>query len=304
MKTYSRNYIADSDDFKTMCRFLVQEASWRKENFVWHIARLVDWKYNLLNFRRMIPSNLEEYTRLWFNSYDELVGFVISEEIDQLFHVFTKKGYEDIYEEMTDWYIQTFGEYYDHLETVINDDQKREQEILQTKRFEQAEQIEKTFVFDTSDFKDYEKSFKGLTFQSMKENQDYEALRDLRDSVWPKEMNRQQKLAIRAYTRKSPLYRDEFNFLLVNQEGKHLSGCEAFIDRENNTSEIERVCTHKDHWNKGYSRMMLQTTMKKLYESGIKTAYITGTYDKTHHLYGDLGHKKEVTRLSYRLNLG
>jgi len=40
----------------------------------------------------------------------------------------------------------------------------------------------------------------------------------------------------------------------------------------------------------GYARLMLLACLRRVHEAGIPTAVITGGYDKTIHLYGDLGH--------------
>lgn len=87
----------------------------------------------------------------------------------------------------------------------------------------------------------------------------------------------------------------------MDESGAHVSGCEAFIDYTNNTAEIERVCTHAGHYNKGYSRMTLRACLRMLHEHHIGVAYISGGYDKTIHLYGAMGHVNEFARIFYRL---
>lgn len=301
MKTYNRKYRLEDNDFDKLYNFVIEDSKSRKDDFIWHIARIVDWKYNLLNFSKMIPSNYEDYTRLWFDSNDELVGFVIAEDMNNCFQVFTKKNYEYLFSEMISWFVETFSNKFTELEIVLNESQKDERNILESKGFKQTDDKESTYIINTSLYKDFEYDFKDLKFESMKENRDYEALRELRNNVWPSNMDEDKDLAIREYTRKSPIYRDDFNFILVDNNGKHISGCEAFIDTENSTSEIERVCTHNDYWNNGYSKKVIKTAMNRLYKKGIQTAYITGWDDKTMHLYGSLGHKGVINRYCYKL---
>jgi len=57
MKSHHRPFVYESSDFKRMCALVVQDNAGKKESFVWHIARLVDWKYNLFNFKRCFPGN-------------------------------------------------------------------------------------------------------------------------------------------------------------------------------------------------------------------------------------------------------
>jgi len=56
-----------------MCALLVRDNASTRESFVWHIARMVDWKYNLRNYRRRFPGNYAGAANLWFHHYDELV---------------------------------------------------------------------------------------------------------------------------------------------------------------------------------------------------------------------------------------
>lgn len=87
MKSHHRPFIYESSDFKLMCAL----ARWQRQQegvlFVWHVARLVDWKNNLHNFKRRFPVNYAEFAHLWFNYYDEFIGFVISEEFDDQFDI-------------------------------------------------------------------------------------------------------------------------------------------------------------------------------------------------------------------------
>lgn len=302
MKTYSRNYKLEDKDFDKMYHFVLEDGKTRKNDFIWHIARLVDWKYNLLNFRKMIPSNYEEFTRLWFNSNDELVGFVLSEEMNNSFQVFTKKDYEYLFKEMISWFVDKFFNNFEEFNIVLNESQKEERNILESLGFKKTDNSEITYAFETEIYKDYDNNLKDIKFESMKDNQNYEALRDLRDSGWPKNLDRDKELAIREYTRKSPIYRDDFNFVLVDKNDKHIAGCEAFIDTENNTSEIERVCTNRDYWNKGFSKTIIKTAMNRLYKHGVPIAYLTGWDDKTKYLYGSLGHKSLIKRFCYTLS--
>ena len=87
MRTYHRPFVYESSDFKRMCALVVRDNSSRRESFVWHIARLMDWKYNLFNFKRRFPGNYASAAHLWFSYDDELIGFVISEEFDEQFDI-------------------------------------------------------------------------------------------------------------------------------------------------------------------------------------------------------------------------
>lgn len=303
MKIYSRDYKVDSNDFEKMFEFLIDENLERGNDFIWHIARLVDWKYNLLNIRKQDLSNYEKYTRLWFNG-NKLIGFVLSEDIDNSFQVFIKREFNYLFKEMTSWFLDRFSKTYSDINIVLNESRKEELKVLEAMGFTKDDEFEITYAIETKKYKDFEFCSDHLDFQSMKENKNYEGLSKLRDNVWPKELDKDKEAQLREYLRSSPIYRDEFNFVLVEKSGMVISGCEAFIDSKNCTSELERVCTLSDHWNKGYSRLTLMTTLNRLYNEGIKTGYITAWNDKTVHLYGSLGHYEETKRYNYKFRIG
>jgi hypothetical protein len=103
MKTHHRPFVYESSDFKLMCALVVRDNAGRRESFVWHIGRLVDWKYNLINSKRRLPGNYAGAAQLWFNYYDELIGFVISEEFDNQFDILVLEEYTYLYPEMLRW---------------------------------------------------------------------------------------------------------------------------------------------------------------------------------------------------------
>lgn len=302
MQTYDRDFIYESDDFNRICRFIIEDNSKKKQYFIWHIDRIVDWKYNLVNTKKYFPVNFSNYAHLWFNYFHELIGFIISENFDNSFFIFVKDSYMHLYSELIGWYRSKWANCYDSLITQAVENQKRYIFVLEKEGFIKKEQMEITRIFDTSSFKDYIIPDKNFSFQSMEENKNYIEQANLRLNAWPHaDVSKELDLQIREYCRKSPIYNAKFDFVLVNKEGKHIAGCEAFIDFENNTSEIERICTHSDHYNKGYSQMILKACMNKLYQNNIQIAYITGWDDKTIHLYGKLGHINEVCKYFYEL---
>jgi RimJ/RimL family protein N-acetyltransferase len=300
MQSHHRAFIYESLDFKTMCALVVRDNAMKKEQFVWHVARLVDWKYNLGNVKRRFPGNYAKAAHLWFNYYDELIGFVLSEEFDNEFTVLLLDTYSYLYPEMLAWVHSEWGEQYSQLTTCVVATNAAYIAALEQCGYTKTDEIEMTRVFDTCQFRDYPYPAASLRFESMAENRNYENQRLLRLSAWPHSEDKQTDEAIRAYCRTSPIYDARFDFVLVDERGAHVSGCEAFIDRTNRTAEIERVCTHADHYNKGYAQMVLKSCMRVLYENGIPIAYLSGGYDKTIHLYGKLGHVKEVSRFFYK----
>lgn len=300
MKSHHRPFVYESSDFKRMCALVVRDNARKRESFVWHVARLVDWKYNLFNFKRRFPGNYAAAAHLWFNYYDELVGFVISEEFDEQFDILVLEEYEHLYPEMLLWAGSEWGKQYSQLITCAAETHVARISTLEQAGYQRTDNVEMIRIFDTARFCDHPYPTAPLSFQSMAENKNYDNQALLRRSAWPRRTeDPQTDAAIREYVRSSPIYDARFDFVLVDNSGAHLSGCEAFVDRTNNTAEIERVCTHPEHHNKGYSQMALRSCLRVLHEKHIATAYLTGWDDKTIHLYGKLGHVNEFTRFFY-----
>lgn len=301
MRTYHRDFIFESNDFEMMCKFILQDNSYKKEHFIWHIGRIVDWKYNLSSYKRYFPDNYSQAAHLWFDYFHELIGFTITEDFNNEFYVFLKDEYSHMYDELVHWFTNEWNHKYDSFKTSAVESQTKFISCIEKRGFHKSDEVEMTRVFDTSLYKDFSIDDSMVTFQSMIENKDYEEQRNLRINAWPKSFDEEMDIQRREYTRRSPIYNADFDFVLVNKNGKHVSGCEAFIDYHNNTAEIERVCTHSDFYNNGYAQITIKSCMSKLYHHSIKTAYLSGSYDKTIYLYGKLGHIKEVARYFYQL---
>lgn len=304
MKSHHRPFVYESSDFKRMCALVVEDNASKKDAFVWQIGRLVDWKYNLFNFKRCFPGNYAAAAHLWFDYYDELIGFVISEEFDGSFEIILLEEYNHLYPEMLMWAGSEWGKQHSALIACAVETHLNRITALEQAGYQRTGDIEMVRIFDTSLFCDHPYPAAPFSFQSMAENKNYNNQTLLRRSAWPRHTIEQQADdAIRAYTRTSPIYDARFDFVLIDNAGSHLSGCEAFIDWVNNTAEIERVCTHAEHRNKGYSQMVLRSCLRALHENHIATACITGWDDRTIHLYGKLGHVNEFVRYSYRLGM-
>ena len=202
------------------------------------------------------------------------------------------------------WAGTEWGPKNSHLVTSAVDADTTRILTLEQAGYQRTEELEMTRIFDTAQFADYPYPTATLHFQNMAENLNYDRQAMLRRSAWPNHTDDQQTDdAIRAYIRTSPIYDARFDFVLVDAAGSHVSGCEAFIDSANNAAEIERVCTLAECHDRGYSKMTLRACLRALHERRIGTAYLSGGYDKTIHLYGALGHVNEFARYFYKLDL-
>jgi hypothetical protein len=103
MKIYNREFDELKNDFSRMWDFLIQDYADKNGYFIWTIGRLGDWKYGIWNEKKCFPNFMRKNAQLWFNNFEDLIGFVISENCDNSFTVFAKKGYEFLYSEILKW---------------------------------------------------------------------------------------------------------------------------------------------------------------------------------------------------------
>jgi len=290
MKTSHRPFIFESNDFESMCRFVIENCGHRKDRFLWHIGRLVDWKYNLINSRKCIPDNFSRETELWFDWFGELIGFVLTEDFGSELSFFMKPEWFCLQPEMVRWAKSHWGSRHDRLSIMVIEGSNDFIAVLESEGFSRTDGLERTHIFDTARYADYALPDLSVRFEDMTVHGDYEAHDAIRTDAWPKSQPPEQLREIRSYTRRSPIYEPKFDFVLVLGDGRAVSSCEAFVDRQNGTAEIERVCTLRTEWGRHYARMTLLSCLRRLHESGVPMAFLTGGYDKTLHLYGNLGH--------------
>ena len=84
MRIYNRPFDEKQNDYNRMWEFLIQDYADKKDQFIWTIGRLGDWKYGCWNEQKCFPNFMRKNAQLWMNQ-EELVGFIISEDCDNGF---------------------------------------------------------------------------------------------------------------------------------------------------------------------------------------------------------------------------
>jgi ribosomal protein S18 acetylase RimI-like enzyme len=304
MKVVSRDYNPDGSDFKQLCLFIVGDNALKKEYFIWQLGRMVDWKYGLWNQHKFFPTFFSKNARLWLNYCGELVGFAISESGGGDFSIFVQEAYIHIYEEILQWVVENWRDRDNTLQTELNEVQVYQRQILEQYGFTAGEGSEITRVFD---LKNREASHRvledGFKIVDMASHYDPVGKAKLQLNAFRNRDNVEEiDLLAREYVRESPIYRAAFDISILNPQGEHVAGCEAFIDYQNGVAEIERVCTHNAYRRKGLARVVIEDCFQRLQAHGVYSAYITGWNEATNNLYGNLGHRKEVIRNHYELS--
>jgi len=304
MRLTNRNFINESDDFKKMLQFIIEDNTKKKDYFSWSIGRIVDWKYGLWREKKFFPQFFRKNAHLWFDYFDNLVGFAISENGDNMFYIFTVEKYPFLYEEILNWVKVNWNDRDGLLYTEVVENQDSQRSVLEKNGFIAKGVCEVTRAFDCTKVLDKNIDLpSGYAYSNMKENYDVTGIKKMQLNAFRKqEIIKQVDILAAEYVRESPIYKPEFDMSIITEDGTHIAGCEAFIDYINNTAEIERVCTHSEYRQKGFAKKILTKCMQELSNHGIKKAYITGLSEIAISLYGKLGHENEMNRIYYELS--
>lgn len=304
MRIINRQFNENSNDYEKMWEFLVKDYSDRKDLFIWSIGRLGDWKYGCWNEQKYFPNYMRKNAQLWLNNFEELVGYVISENCDSGFSILTKRGYEFLYPEMVAWVKANWGNREGELNTEVHEYHDSYMQALEMEGFRKQDLIAVTRQYNLSDkVKDDIFLNQEFRIEDMYENPDLKGKARLYSNAWGDNSEVTQLDLLRyEYNRESPCFNPKLDLSVVNSEGLHVSSCVAFVDYKNNYAEIEKICTHTDFRKKGLAEAVIRECFRRLYAQGIEYAYITGFSTEAKNLYEKLGAVKSRNWFSYTLD--
>ena len=293
MRTTHRNYSEEIGDFNRLSRFILQHNQELRTYSTWCIGRFVDWKYGLYDHKMTVPAFCEQNAQLWFDGFQELIGFVIAEDGGAGFAILTKAGCRFFFEEMLQWVVRNWGER-GELAIEITEHQTMEIEILGRYGFERKSsffvqqfdlQREPPALFPLDD---------GFTIVDLATIPDYTAQRILRDDAFSgrspaSEEALQRELLFYNHSHAGPIYHPQTDLCVMAADGRFVAGCEALIDAWNGEADIERVCTHSSFRRRGFARAVIADCLIRLRDMGLRKAYIMGYSQAAIDLYGSLG---------------
>lgn len=303
MRILHRPFDEQTQDFAKMWQFLIRDYRDKQEQFIWSLGRLGDWKYGIWNEQKYIPNFMRKNAQLWFNSFGELIGFVLSEDCDSRFNVFAARGYEFLYPEMLRWIKTHWGGREGDLCTEVHEYQHSFIDALQQEGFEQTELACITRQYRVAK-KSQEPICLGERFviQDMASKPDLHGKSQLYANVWGhKEEASPLDIMRDEYNRENPCFYPRLDLSIVDEKGLHVAACMAFIDYDNSYAEIEKVCSHSDYRGKGLAEAVIRKCFQRLHEEGIQYAYITGYSEIAKNLYGKLGAEKSKNWYTYVL---
>lgn len=306
MKTTHRDYSDEAGDFTLLSRFILTHNADLRTYSTWCIGRFVDWKYGLYESKTAVPDFCHQNAHLWFDGFQELAGFAISESGEADFAILTKAGYRFLFPEMVQWVL----DHWQHRGTLaieITEHQTQEARVLANLGF----QRQATFFTQQFDLTQEPPAHfpleKDFTIVDMASHPDYKAQRLLRDDAFrgripPTEEALQKEMLFYNHSQAGPLYHPETDLCVMAADGRFVSGCEALIDAWNAEADIERVCTHSSFRQRGFARAVIQECLRRLREMGLRKAYITGYSEAAIALYASLGASKESRSYVYELS--
>lgn len=83
---------------------------------------------------------------------------------------------------------------------------------------------------------------------------------------------------------------DNFESLIITNDGDICSYCFCYVNKENSTAFIEPVCTREKYRKNGFSKQMLYGVINRLKEMNIENCYIN-SYDWRKKVYNSAGFK-------------
>jgi ribosomal protein S18 acetylase RimI-like enzyme len=290
-------------DFEKMWRFLRQDYAHKQDRFIWLVSRLGDWRYGLWNEVKSSPSFFQDYAHLWLDSSDQLLGFVLSENGDNILFIFTSQGYEYLYVEILDWTVQHWGPSFASLKTEVHEYQAEALAALEGKGFRSLGAEATTRQYDLRTKENVDNPLKaGFRFVDMAENGDYRAKGLLyMNGFGGKDQITELDLRRFAVSRQNPAYDPCLDLSVITPEGVHVAACVGFTDPAYRMAEVEKVCTHSQYRRQGLGEAVIRECFQRLRQRGIQTAYITGYSGEANGLYEKLGPCKQKQWFHYEL---
>jgi len=303
MNVSNRPFDSTRNDFEKMWRFLQQDYAQKQDRFIWLFSRLGDWKYGLWNEKKQIPSFFRNHAQLWFDRFDQLLGFVLSEDGGNIFFICTLHGYEYLYADILDWTMRHWGPRYGTLKTEVHEYQGDALAQLESRGFRSLGVVANTREYDLL-AQEYNAVELAPAFRivDMSEHPDYVSKALLYINAFENRSQLSEFDLLRfEYSRESPAYDAAFDVSVVTGEGMHVASCVGFNDPAYGVAEVEKVCTHNAYRRQGLAEAIIQECFQRLRQRGIKRAYITGYGEGANRLYERLGPCKHKQWFHYEL---
>lgn len=304
MNTTHRSYSESAGDFNRLARFFIDDVANVRARSTWCLGRVVDWKWAVFANKQTTPFFTDDNAHLWFDGFDNLAGFVISESGDANIAIVTRAGYRFLFEEMLCRALDAWAGRGPRFGIEITEEQGWEMAVLERHNFTRASTFW-TRRFDlTGELVPRATLEPGFSIVDMSSHPDYLAQRLLRYNAFHRgaeytadELPR--ALMLDEVGRRNPIYHAPTDICVMAPDGRLVAGCEALIDAHNLEADIERVCTHEAFRRRGFARAAIIECLHRLKGLGLRSAYIMGYSEGALALYGSLGAVDEQEAYEY-----
>lgn len=303
MKYTVKYYDPKSDDFQLLSSFVQKHSNHISENTSWSFQRFIDWRYgHIAQEEEFCSKTLIKF----LDETNEILGVAINEDGRDMLTLLTDKVSPELFERFLHDAIERLMQGVNPLYMEVSEKQEMEKACIEKMGFVVAGESKKMrYTLESLEFKDTY-SMEGFRVVRMSEEPLYEKQGRLRASAFQGKDNITdeevlERLKTIQIMKQSPTFNPSTDILIINDEGIAVAGCEPLVNFETKDAEIERVCTHRDFRNRGFSRMVITEAMKSLKNEGIKVAYLSGWNDTTIHLYQSFGPHEVLNIYQYRL---
>ena len=223
MKTTHRAYSEEAGDFRLLCGFIIDHPQQMRTYTTWSLGRIVDWKYGVYDQKTTVPDFCERNAHLWFDAFDRLAGFVLSEDGGADIAILTLAGYRFLFAEMLDWALASWHAR-GALSIEITAHQTLETAVLEQRGFVRQAPFY-TQPFDlTAQLPPRVPLEEGFSIVDMAAHPDYRAQRIMRDEAFGgrsdvSEAELQRELLFYGHSRRGPIYHPQTDLCVMAPDG-------------------------------------------------------------------------------------
>lgn len=302
MSVYNRPFDDAQHDFEKMWRLLEADFEYRRDDYIWHVSRLGDWKYGLWNEKNLIPSFFRDHAQLWIDSFGEVLAFLLSEDGSDIFFIVTRPGFDYLYPHILDWAIEHWQPRWGQIRTEVHERQTAALSALEHRGFMNTGVVATTRVYNLlATVRATPELASDFHIVDLAENSDYDGKAALNlNGFEGKNVVTEFDLLRFAYSRENPAYDPYLDLSVVTTEGLQVSSCVGFCDPAHGVAEVEKICTHNQYRRLGLAQAAVLECFRRLREYGIERAYITGYSLEANGLYEKLQPRQHKQWYHYR----
>ncbi|MFC1887456.1 GNAT family N-acetyltransferase [Candidatus Cloacimonadota bacterium] len=302
MKTINKPYSGYKKEYFQMRDLLIESYRLHPKPLNWLIGRLDNWRY--ASFTDKIKETPNYYTKnahLWYTAEGKLAGFFISENGKKGFEIQIHPEHRELEEEILSWVLNNWLKDRGGLYSWAYGWDDRRIGLLESKGFinEGLEAVD--FRYDLKIFNEDIKLNAEYQYEKFSDRFNYEEHIETQRLAF----NRTKDQLNREWFETkciAPGYSEDWDFLIANSKGHHITFCVAWIDELNKFAEIDPVGTHPDHRREGLAKAVINHCFVELNKSGYGSAQILGFSDAAKTLYKSLKpvEEYEIYRFKYK----